>query len=113
MSAPAPLGRIAGSRPLRAVVNAGFHAYARRRVDELGRADPVATQRRTMLRLVRAARETRFGRDHGFGAIRAVEGFQRAVPLRTYEDLWEHYLNGRYPVFDDLTWPGRIPYLAL
>src|SRR5439155_5337283 len=36
-----------------------------------------------------------------------------AVPLRTYEDLWSAYLRDRYPVFDNLTWPGRIPYLAL
>ena len=24
-----------------------------------------------------------------------------------------HYLRDQYPVFDNLTWPGRIPYLAL
>jgi hypothetical protein len=35
------------------------------------------------------------------------------VPVRSYESLWEDYLRDRYPVFQDLTWPGRIPYLAL
>ncbi len=35
------------------------------------------------------------------------------MPLRTYEDLWEQYLRAAYPVFDNLTWPGQIPYLAL
>ncbi len=39
--------------------------------------------------------------------------FQGAVPLRTYEDLWRAYLKDQYPIFDNLTWPGRIPYLAL
>ncbi len=39
--------------------------------------------------------------------------FQRAVPIRTYEAVWEEYLRRAYPVFDNLTWPGRIPYLAL
>ena len=39
--------------------------------------------------------------------------FQAAVPIRTYESLWETYLRDRYPVFEDLTWPGRIPFLAL
>ena len=46
-------------------------------------------------------------------AIRSVADFQKAVPLRTYEDLWRQYLRDAYPVFQDLTWPGRIPYLAL
>ncbi len=39
--------------------------------------------------------------------------FQRAVPVRTYEALWDAYLRDAYPVFEDLTWPGRIPFLAL
>ena len=42
-----------------------------------------------------------------------VADFQSAVPLRTYEALWNDYLRDRYPVFENLTWPGRIPYLAL
>jgi hypothetical protein len=42
-----------------------------------------------------------------------VADFQQWVPLRTYEDLWDAYLRDRYPVFEDLTWPGRVPYLAL
>jgi len=42
-----------------------------------------------------------------------VADFQRAVPVRTYESLWNDYLRDAYPVFEDLTWPGRIPFLAL
>ena len=45
--------------------------------------------------------------------IRSVADFQRAVPVRTYEALWDAYLRDAYPVFDNLTWPGRIPFLAL
>jgi len=108
-----PLARLAGTSPTRAAVNAGFHAFARRRVATLDRADPVAAQARTLRRLVRAAARTRFGRDHGFGAIRTPADFRKAVPLRTYEDLWGEYLRDQYPIFEDLTWPGRIPYLAL
>jgi len=104
---------VAGAAPVRVAVNAGFHAYARRRMRELDRLDPVAVQERTLLALVRAAAATRFGRDHGFAEVRSIADFQRRVPLRTYEDLWENYLKDRYPVFQDLTWPGKIPYLAL
>jgi hypothetical protein len=111
---PRPLlSSIAGAAPMRGVVNAGFHAYARRRVAALARADPVAVQRRTLLGLLGTARSTRFGRDHGFARIRSVADFQAAVPLRTYDDLWGAYLRDRYPVFEDLAWPGRIPYLSL
>jgi hypothetical protein len=108
-----PLASLASSRPVRAAVNAGFHAFARRRTAYLAAADPIDLQGRTLRWLLKQAAETRFGRDHHFGSIRNVADFQRAVPLRTYEDLWESYLKSHYPIFENLTWPGRIPFLAL
>ncbi len=113
MSAHAILSQIAGHELVRSRVNHAYHAYARGRTRFLERADPVSIQARTLHRLVRTARFTRFGRDHGFASIRTIDDFQLAVPLRTYENLWTDYLAARYPVFEDLTWPGRIPYLAL
>ena len=95
------------------LVDLGFGALARRRSTAFLAADPVRTQEKTLSRLVRHARKTRFGRDHGFERITTVADFQSAVPIRTYEALWDDYLRDHYPVFDDLTWPGRIPYLAL
>ena len=80
--------------------------------DELAHATR-RIQEQTLLWLIRTARNTRFGRDHEFASIRSVADFQRAVPIRTYEALWEDYLRDAYPVFDNLTWPGRIPFLAL
>jgi hypothetical protein len=79
----------------------------------LASMDPVAVQESTLLRLVKKARATVFGRDHRFDTIRAVADFQAAVPIRTYELLWKSYLEARYPHFENLTWPGRIPFLAL
>ncbi|HWE36327.1 MAG TPA: GH3 auxin-responsive promoter family protein [Isosphaeraceae bacterium] len=108
-----PLSAVAGARPIRAAVNAGFHRAARRRLRELGGLDPVAVQERTLLGLVRKAEATRFGRDHGFASIRHVADFQAAVPLRTYEALWHDYLERAYPRFEDLTWPGLVPFLAM
>jgi hypothetical protein len=108
-----PLVRLAATAPIRAAVNHGFHVYARRHTAALDRADPVSVQESCLKALVRKASRTRFGRDHDFKAIRSVADFQKAVPLRTYEDLWKQYLHDQYPIFDNLTWPGRIPYLAL
>ena len=108
-----PIGLITGSAPIRLAVNAGFHAFARRRVRQVAEMNPVEVQSRLLLELIRKARATRFGRDHGFPAIRSVSEYQASVPVRTYEQLWDEYLKSRYPTFDDLTWPGRIPYFAL
>ena len=113
MNVPSPLARVLGASPVRSAVNRGFHAFARRRTRFLARVDPVEVQRRSLLDLLEMARATRFGLDHGFGSIRTVAEFQARVPVRTYEALWDAYLKDAYPRFDDLTWPGRIPYLAL
>jgi hypothetical protein len=107
------LSSIAGAPPVRVLVNAGYHAYARRRVREVESADPRAIQERILRELVHAASSTQFGRDHGFVRIETVADYQAAVPLRTYDDIWKDYFQGRYPLYDDLTWPGRIPFLAL
>jgi hypothetical protein len=101
------------STPVRVLVNLGFHLGAQLRVSALAEIDPVRTQARVLQRLIRKASQTIFGRDHGFDRIGSVADFQAAVPIRTYESLWETYLRDRYPVFEDLTWPGRIPFLAL
>lgn len=107
------LPNLAASPPIRSAVNAGFHAYARARVAQVNALDPAPTQERMLFRLLQQARDTRFGRDHRFDAIRSVAEFQAAVPLRTYEHLWETYLKNAYPTFENLTWPGRVPFLAL
>jgi hypothetical protein len=113
MSGHPLLSRLAGHRVIRSRWNQAYRAYSRHTTAALAAVDPAASQRATLRRLLRRARETRFGRDHGFASIRDVRDFQKAVPLRTYEDLWREYLGPAYPVFEDLTWPGRIPYLAL
>jgi hypothetical protein len=113
MMAMTMLARAAGAPPIRVGVNAGFAAYSRRRMRQVSRLDPVAVQERTLRKLVRAASGTRFGRDHGFAQVRTIADYQARVPLRTYEDLWNDYLKDHYPTFDNLTWPGRIPFLAL
>ena len=59
-------------------------------------------------------RRTRFGRDHGFsrGSTR-VDDYQAAGPAPDLRGpLGRSYLQDRYPGFENLTWPGLIPYLA-
>ncbi len=90
-----------------------FRLYAKRRRRKLAAQDPVATQQRELLKLVARAKSTRFGRDHGFQSIRNVADFQRAVPLRRYEEHWSEYWKNSYPKLVDATWPGTVPFFAV
>lgn len=90
-----------------------LRAYARLRHRRLARRGVAETQAATLLRLVRRAENTRFGRAHGFASIRTVADFQARVPLRTYEDFSREYFRDPFPVLDDVAWPGRIPYFAV
>jgi hypothetical protein len=90
-----------------------IRAWSRRRIASLARIDPAATQQDLLLRLLARARETRFGRAHGFATIRDVASFQARVPLRRYEAFWEEWWKQDYPILRDITWPGRMPYIAL
>jgi hypothetical protein len=87
--------------------------FAAHRTAQLDHGSPSQIQQRTLLRLVRHARRTRFGIDHDFNAIRSVADYQRRVPLRTYESFWTDYWRGPFPYLADVTWPGLVPYFAL
>lgn len=87
--------------------------YAAFRRARLSRLNAAKTQEQQLRRLIRAANNTRFGREHGFEAIRSVADFQARVPLRRYEDFWEDYWRATFPHIGDQTWPGEMPYFAL
>ena len=84
-----------------------FVRYAHRRALALDRMDAGRAQDDTLLRLVRTAADTRFGRDHDFARIRSVADFQARVPIRDYEWFWDDYWKDAYPRLDGVTWPGR------
>ncbi|MBJ3778594.1 GH3 family domain-containing protein [Acuticoccus mangrovi] len=90
-----------------------LRAHARLRRRHLARRTPAALQEAELLRLVRRAAGTRFGRDHDFDAIASVADFQARVPLRSFEDFRRDYFDAAFPVLTDLTWPGTIPYFAV
>ncbi|MGH6929119.1 MAG: GH3 family domain-containing protein, partial [Dongiaceae bacterium] len=90
-----------------------LRAYARRRRAQLAADDDVDRQREQLLRLVRRAAETPFGRAHDFGHIRTVTDFQSRVPLRRYEDFWRDWWQPRFPQLANVTWPGAIPFFAV
>jgi hypothetical protein len=68
--------------------------------------DPLAVQERALRALVGRARETAWGREHGYAEIRGIADYQRRVPVTTYLDvrlLVERAIRGER----DVLWPGR------
>ncbi len=107
------LNRVLGTRLARTAADAVFGHYARWRVARLDHSPAARSQEQTLLRLVRQAAGTRFGRDHDFASIRTIADFQRRVPLRDYESFWGEYWRPAFPHLANATWPGQVPYLAL
>ena len=89
-----------------------LRVHARWRRAALACLDAVAAQEKVLQDLLRRANGTRFCRDHALATATGVGDYQSAVPLRRYEDFWSEYWGGRYPVLEDVTWPGRIPLFA-
>jgi hypothetical protein len=87
--------------------------YGHNRAVALDRMDAAKVQHATLMRLVRTARTTKFGRDHDFARISSVADYQARVPVREYEWFWDNYWKAAFPRIDDITWPGKIPYYAL
>lgn len=87
--------------------------WARRRLRRLAAMDPAAVQQAELLKLVRAAAGTRFGRSHGFAQIRTVADFQSAVPVRDYDAFRDEIWGSAFPHLADVGWPGPVPRLAL
>ncbi len=72
---------------------------------------PEKTQEAVFNSLISAARNTQFGRDHHFGAIRSYEDFAKQVPVRDYEAL-KGYVDLVVEGKADVLWPGKPHYFA-
>jgi len=88
-------------------------AYAKKRYKNLLNQDYQQTQLNQLLKLINYSKDTQFGKDHNFSSINSIEEYQKNVPLRYYEDFWDQYWKESYPVLNNLTYPGTIPYLPV
>jgi hypothetical protein len=113
MAARSVLEALTGRPLVRRLTDAVMGRYAAYRTASLDARPAARLQQQALLRLVRRARHTRFGRDHDFARIQSVADYQRRVPLRTYETFWGDYWRRPFPHLEDVTWPDRIGYFAL
>ena len=72
---------------------------------------PEEVQRETLLKLLSSARDTEFGRKHGFKDIDSESEFKRNLPLLTYEET-KPYVERLREGEADLLWPGEIKWFA-
>jgi GH3 auxin-responsive promoter len=94
----------------RATLSKPFAAYiARQQQHWISR--PVETQLATLQYLLKKAKHTVFGANHGFADIRSPEQWAKQVPLRDYEGLRE-YVDLVVEGKPNILWPGRPVYYA-
>lgn len=78
---------------------------------------PAAAQRKELLKLLRKAEETTFGRAYDFAGLRGaddpVAAFQNRVPTVDYDALFSPWWERVYEGKKDMTWPGKPHYFAM
>lgn len=71
----------------------------------------VADQETLLKKLVSAAADTEFGRDHRFSAIASHADYRQAVPIRDYEQM-KPYINRIKEGKHNILWKGKPIYFA-
>ncbi|NOZ46294.1 MAG: GH3 auxin-responsive promoter family protein [Chlorobi bacterium] len=83
----------------------------RRSQIELFKKYPFDVQQETLLKLIKKAKDTEWGKQYNFTSIKNIKEFQQAVPLQDYDTIKgyvERLRNGE----KNLLWPGEIKWFA-
>jgi len=94
-------------------LNSVFSWFIKKRIHQIDlfKKYPHEVQSELFHRMLNSARETEFGRDHDFAAIRSFKDFQKAVPIRRYED-YEPYISKLRRGEQNVLWPTRLKWFA-
>ena len=68
-------------------------------------------QREVLRHLLASAKDTKYGREHGFATMKGYDNFVRHTPVNTYEELKGAIDRMRHGERDVL-WPGRVKWYA-
>ena len=74
-------------------------------------ANPLETQQKTFDKLIADAKNTAFGKDHGFEHIQSFHDFAKKVPIRDYEEL-KMYVDRMVSGEENVLWKGKPLYFA-
>lgn len=73
--------------------------------------NPIETQQLVLLKLIKDAQFTAFGKDHRFGEITNYQSFKQHVPIADYEQL-RIYIDRMVGGEPDVLWMGKPAYIA-
>lgn len=74
-------------------------------------SNPLETQEKVFRKLIFDAKNTVFGKDHDFNAIKSFHDFAQQVPIRDYEEL-KPYVERVVSGEKDILWPAKPLYFA-
>ena len=72
---------------------------------------PNEVQREIFNKLITTAKDTEFGKEHGFSGIKNLKDFKKNIPIRNYEQLYpyiEKLLRGEQQIL----WPSDVNWFA-
>jgi hypothetical protein len=87
-----------------------FNQSRIKRIEEYIHA-PVEIQLRQFSELISTAKNTEFGKEHGFAGIKNLDQFRRKVPVRNYENLYP-YIDRILKGEQNILWPSPISWFA-
>ena len=95
---------------LKAALSKPFAAFVVKGINKW-KKNAVVVQKDLLGLLLERAKNTAFGKDHDFAAIRNYEDFKSRVPVRDYEDL-KPYIDRVVAGEEDVMWKGKPLYFA-
>jgi hypothetical protein len=96
-----------------AFINTVISWYLRKRESNIQRiiSSPHEVQEEVFLKLIRAAKDTEWGRTYNYAAMRNVEDFKRMVPVGNYE-THQPYIERIMKGEQNILWPTEVRWFA-
>ena len=95
---------------IRSLLARPFAAYLARQTKKWS-SQPVRFQQNVFHALIEGGKNTLFGKDHDFSAIKNYEDFKKRVPIRDYESF-KPYIAQVLEGKPDILWKGKPAYFA-
>ncbi len=95
---------------IRSVLAKPFAARINKQTQEWS-GKPGFYQQQTFHQLIQKAKNTAFGKDHGFANIHTYDDFKKQVPVKDYE-LLKPYIERVLHGEESILWPGKPAYFA-
>ena len=88
-----------------------LYSYKRLKVLDETRMDPWRFQREWFDKILKSGSNTSFGKEHNFGSLSDISGFQKVAPLLDYDKI-EPYIDRVRSGEDYVLWDSKIKWFA-